>query len=84
MFVLAACKDDINGWDGFDHDCTNEVKFARFVSWMEDFGECGEYPFIIADTVEECKRDIEEYCNDNDCADQVSNFAMFKIEEIPA
>lgn len=84
MFVLAACKDDINEWDSFDSSCTNEMKLARFLSWMEDFGECGEFSFIIADTVEECNHDIDEYCNDNDCIDQASNFVMFKVEEIPA
>ena len=48
---------------------------------------CGEdltLPLFAASSVEECKRDIEKYCNENDCTDEISNVAMFKIEEIPA
>lgn len=48
---------------------------------------CGEdltLPLFAAPSVEECKREIEDYCNDNDCVDEISNVAMFKIEEMPA
>lgn len=84
MFVMAVSRDDIREWG--DADTPNEVTFARLLGWMANMG-CGEdltLPLFAAPSVEECKRDIKEYCNDNDCTDEISNVALFKIEEIPA
>lgn len=84
MFTLAIHKDDICDWG--DTDTTNEVMFARLLGWMANMG-CGEdlaFPLFAASNAFECKHDIEEYCNDDDCADQISNFVMFNVEEIPA
>lgn len=84
MFVMAVSRDDLREWG--DADTPNEVTFARLLGWMANMG-CGEdltLPLFAASSVEECKHDIEEYCNENDCTDEISNVAIFKIEEIPA
>ena len=83
MFVLAISKDDICDWG--DTDTANEVTFARLLGWMANMS-CGEdlaFPLFVANNAFERKHDIEEYCDDNDCADQISNFVMFKVEETP-